>query len=91
MTYSRPWMFAGLTLMAAGMICGLLWEFWNYWAGAKWIYTVPFTRHSKYFEMPLLGLLGFPPFALECFAMYHFTRSLLSRKPLGPSASTSRF
>ncbi len=64
-------------LLAAGVICGLLWEFWNYWARAKWIYTVPFTRHLKYFEMPLLGFLGFPPFALECFALYHFTRGLL--------------
>jgi len=64
-------------LLAAGVICGLLWEFWNYWARAKWVYTVPFTRNLKYFEMPLLGFLGFPPFALECFALYHFTRSLL--------------
>jgi hypothetical protein len=66
-------------LFASGAICGLLWEFWNYWAHAKWIYTVPFTRNVKYFEMPLLGFLGFPPFALECFAMYHFMRRLLAK------------
>lgn len=66
-------------LLAAGAVCGGLWEFWNYWAHAKWIYTVPFTRNIKYFEMPLLGFLGFPPFALECFSMYHFTRRLLGR------------
>jgi len=66
-------------LLAGGAICGFLWEFWNYWAGAKWIYTVPFTKNLKYFEMPVLGLLGFPPFALECFAMYHFTRRLVAR------------
>lgn len=66
-------------LLASGAVCGLLWEFWNYWAHAKWIYTVPFTRNTKYFEMPLFGFLGFPPFALECFAMYHFTRRLLGR------------
>jgi hypothetical protein len=65
-------------LLVAGAICGFLWEFWNYWARAKWIYSVPFTRDLKYFEMPVLGLLGFPPFALECFALYHFSRSLLS-------------
>jgi len=65
-------------LLVGGAICGFLWEFWNFWAGAKWIYTVPFTKNFKYFEMPLLGLLGFPPFALECFAMYHFTRRLCS-------------
>lgn len=65
-------------LLVAGVICGFLWEFWNYWARAKWIYTVPFTRNTRYFEMPILGLLGFPPFALECYAMYQFARRLLS-------------
>lgn len=64
-------------LLVSGAICGLLWEFWNFWARAKWIYTVPYLPHIKYFEMPVLGFLGFPPFALECFAMYHFTRRLL--------------
>jgi hypothetical protein len=64
-------------LLVAGAICGGLWEFWNYWANSKWIYTVPFTKNIKYFEMPLLGFLGFPPFALECFSLYHFTRRLL--------------
>ncbi len=70
-------------LLFGGGICGLLWEFWNYWAKAKWIYTVPFTENTKYFEMPILGFIGFLPFALECFAMYHFTRSLLSRRAPG--------
>lgn len=68
------------SLLAGGLVCGFLWEFWNFWAAAKWIYTVPFTKNIKYFEMPVAGLLGFPPFALECYAMYHFTRSLLVRK-----------
>ncbi len=56
-------------LMLSGALCGLLWEFWNYWAGAKWIYTVPYVGWLKIFEMPLLGFLGFPPFAVECFTM----------------------
>jgi hypothetical protein len=30
----------------------------------------------KLFEMPVLGFLGFPPFALECFLMYRFVRFL---------------
>ena len=77
-------------LLAGGAICGFLWEFWNFWAGAKWIYTVPFTKNLKYFEMPLLGLLGFPPFALECFAMYHFTRSLIGKASLAVSESDRR-
>lgn len=57
-------------LLAAGMICGLLWEFWNYWASAKWIYIFPMFQNLKLFEMPVPGFLGFAPFALECFAMY---------------------
>jgi len=56
-------------LLLAGAVCGLLWELWNYWAGAKWIYTVPHAGGLKVFEMPLLGFLGFPPFAVECYAM----------------------
>ena len=31
--------------------------------------------------MPVLGFLGFPPFAIECWAIYIFCRSLLSAKP----------
>jgi hypothetical protein len=57
-------------LLAAGLLCGLLWEFWNYWAAAKWIYIFPIFQNFKLFEMPVPGFLGFPPFALECFAMY---------------------
>ena len=64
-------------LLLAGMICGGLWEFWNFWAGTKWVYTVPwpFSRMNL-FEMPCLGFFGFPPFALECYAMYHYLRAL---------------
>ena len=59
-----------VNLMAGGLLCGLVWEFWNYWAGAKWIYNVPILPEVKIFEMPILGFGGFPPFALECFVMY---------------------
>jgi len=59
-----------LALLAAGMACGLLWELWNFWAQAKWIYTVPFFEQWKLFEMPVLGFLGFPPFAVSAYAMY---------------------
>jgi hypothetical protein len=57
-------------LLAGGLICGLLWEFWNYWAAAKWVYIFPMFQNFKLFEMPVPGYLGFAPFALECFAMY---------------------
>ncbi|HUV37799.1 MAG TPA: hypothetical protein VMX58_12755 [Patescibacteria group bacterium] len=64
------------SLIIAGGICGLLWEFWNFWAGTKWHYHVPYLPNVKLFEMPVLGFLGFLPFALECFLMYRFTRYL---------------
>lgn len=56
--------------LAAGFICGWLWEFWNYWAAAKWHYIFPMYQNVKIFEMPVPGYLGFLPFALECFTMY---------------------
>jgi hypothetical protein len=66
-----------LSLLGAGAVCGVLWEFWNYWAVTRWTYTVPYLGHLKVFEMPVLGYLGFPPFALECYAMYHWLRGRL--------------
>jgi hypothetical protein len=59
-------------LLVAGVICGFLWEFWNFWALSKWIYTVPFFDKGKGFEMPFLGFLGFPPFAVQAYVMYNF-------------------
>lgn len=67
------------SLMAAGILCGLLWEFWNYWATAKWVYIFPIMQQWKMFEMPLPGYAGFPAFALECFAMYEFVDWAMQR------------
>jgi hypothetical protein len=66
-----------VSLLAGGLLCGFLWEFWNYWALSKWTYTVPYLGHIKIFEMPVLGFLGFPPFAVECWAIYILVRWLL--------------
>jgi hypothetical protein len=63
--HTRFWSF-----LAAGWVCGWLWEFWNYWAEAKWQYIFPIFQQVKIFEMPAPGFLGFPAFALECFVMY---------------------
>ncbi|TAH37361.1 MAG: DUF4332 domain-containing protein [Planctomycetota bacterium] len=59
-------------LLAAGLGAGVLWEFWNYWSPGRWIYTVPLFEEGKLFEMPVLGFLGFPPFALECYSFARF-------------------
>jgi hypothetical protein len=61
--------------LAAGLVCGVLWETWNFWARSKWIYTVPVFEEMKLFEMPLLGFLGFPPFAVECVVVLRFLRA----------------
>lgn len=70
-----------LSLLFAGIIMGLFWEFWNYWAVTKWTYTLPaFVNFFKIFEMPILGYLGYFPFAFELYAMYWFVRSLFLKK-----------
>lgn len=65
------------SLLASGFVCGWFWEFWNYWADAKWHYIFPMFQSWKIFEMPVPGYLGFLPFALECFVMYVTASSLL--------------
>jgi hypothetical protein len=67
-------------LLIAGLICGLLWEFWNFWALSKWVYTVPFFDKAKGFEMPALGFLGFPPFAVQAYVMYNFISLFRSKR-----------
>ncbi|MBU0457793.1 MAG: hypothetical protein ABH824_07730 [Nanoarchaeota archaeon] len=68
-----------IALFVGGILCGLLWEFWNFWALPKWIYTFPWGG-PKIFEMPILGYLGYAPFAWELYAMYYFVRNLLMKK-----------
>ncbi len=93
-------------LLLGGTACGILWEFWNFWALAKWHYIFPIGQDFKVFEMPLPGYLGFGPFALECFVLYEFILSLkdrlfrwatekdqerLGRTAAGPGHVTHRF
>jgi hypothetical protein len=75
-----------VNLLAAGLICGFLWEFWNFWARSKWLYNVPVPPHIKIFEMPVAGFAGFPPFAVECFVMYVFIRHWIWRGAWRPIA-----
>jgi len=68
-----------VNLALSGLLCGVLWEFWNYWSRAKWHYTVPIMENLKIFEMPVPGYFGFPAFAFECFTMYVFVRLVWRR------------
>lgn len=67
-----------LSFAVSGGICGILWEFWNYWARAKWLYIFPIGQGTKIFEMPLAGFLGFPAFALECLVLFGSLETVLS-------------
>ncbi|MDP4039324.1 MAG: hypothetical protein Q8P57_01980 [Candidatus Pacearchaeota archaeon] len=69
-----------LSILLSGIILGFFWEFWNYWAIPKWTYNIPFVDFFKIFEMPLLGYLGYFPFALEMYSMYWLTASLFKQK-----------
>ena len=60
------------------MICGLLWECWNFWARSKWVYEIPFFDWAPIFEMPVAGFLGFPPFAVASHEMYVAAEKLLT-------------
>jgi hypothetical protein len=74
-------------LLAAGLFAGVLWESFNAMARGRWIYTVPFLEHLKIFEMPLVGFLGFPFFALEVWSLYHLLAPFTTRRTLLASAA----
>lgn len=79
------------SLMAGGLLCGLLWEFWNYWALAKWRYHLAFLgswQQVRYFQMPVPGLLGFISFGVETWVMWQF--GLLALSPLVEAANQGR-
>ena len=73
-----------LCLMLAGLLCGLWWELWNYPSPARWIYTLPLLNFGKIFEMPVLGYLGFMPFALEAAVLYRLMVWLDDRLAASP-------
>lgn len=73
-----------LLTLVAGFICGGLWECWNFWAGAKWYYSIPFVDVLHLFEMPVLGFLGFPIFAVACdvvVSAFRYVCKLLEERP----------
>lgn len=77
-------------LLAGGAMIGLLWEFYNYWARGKWIYTVPWLEELKLFEMPPFGFVGFPIFALEAWTLYHALCALGLATPVDVVSKTDR-
>jgi hypothetical protein len=61
-----------IALSLGALICGFFWEMWNFYSWPKWIYHTPGAQFLHVFEMPLLGYLGYIPFALELFALKNF-------------------
>jgi hypothetical protein len=53
-----------LLVAVAGLGTGILWELWNWGAVPHWEYRIPYLGVLPLFEMPLLGYLGYPPFAV---------------------------
>jgi hypothetical protein len=73
-------------LGAGALACGFCWELWNVRAWPKWIYHVPYVGGAKVFEMPILGYLGYIPFGLELYALYHALVALVGGAARWPLA-----
>lgn len=70
-------------LVVSGFLCGFLWEFWNAFAAAHWVYSVPGMDTWKIFEMPVLGYLGFLPFAVSVHSASSVAVTLWDRSGTG--------
>jgi hypothetical protein len=74
-----------LLIAVAGLGTGILWELWNWGAVPHWDYRIPYLGFLPVFEMPILGYLGYPPFALVADAFVRATlggRGGLSEEPV---------
>ena len=58
------------------LVCGFFWEMWNNEASASWEYNVGVFDFARIFQMPILGYLGYLPFGLETYAVFHFAAGL---------------
>lgn len=68
----------------AALICGALWEMWNYGSLAKWHYSIPYVQRFPVFEMPLLGYAGYLPFGVECALILDLVARIVERRPAWP-------
>jgi hypothetical protein len=69
-----------IATLLSGLACGIIWETWNYWSVAKWVYTVPFFENIKIYEMPLAGYIGFPVFSLEAIVFLNLLKGIWTRR-----------
>jgi len=73
---------AGIGNWVASIVCGFFWEMWNFYSNPKWYYTIPGIDFWHIFEMPLIGYLGYIPFSLELFALYHLVVGIFADQKL---------
>jgi hypothetical protein len=76
-----------VSAVLAALVCGGLWEMWNYFSLAQWKYSIPFVQRFEVFEMPALGYAGYLPFGLECAAAENLLGDVLPsamKRPSGP-------
>jgi hypothetical protein len=77
-------------IMGATLFNGFWWEFWNFYAMPKWVYTIPYLGFWKVFEMPILGYLGYPFFGLIVYSYAMFICSgLIGRQSADDLISAS--
>jgi hypothetical protein len=69
-----------IALALGSLLCGFFWEMWNFYSYPKWIYHTPGAEFLHVFEMPLLGYLGYIPFAWELYSLHN----LISPHNSGP-------
>jgi hypothetical protein len=69
-----------IALALGSLICGFFWEMWNYLSYPKWIYNLPMFNFIHIFEMPILGYIGYIPFSLEIFSLYHLITGFFKSK-----------
>lgn len=71
-----------LLFCLSALVIGLFWESLNGVVGGGWSYALPYFNFDRVFAMPLLGLLGYIPFAASAFAFLIWFESLLSEGSL---------
>jgi hypothetical protein len=74
----------------AALLCGFLWELWNYGSLARWHYSIPYAAGWRLFEMPLLGYAGYLPFGIECALLTDLVARLVERRTLWPLEGARR-
>lgn len=69
-------------LAVAGLLCGFFWEYGNFWARAPWVVSAPVVAWVRPTSTPLLGLVGWIPYAWGVFALQALvSRFLVSGRP----------